>query len=104
MSSSSNEKSADDKAARFAEAEAERAKVEMLCHRCGTYDVEPEDYCYGCKSYICELCNNDDPLEDHSPEDHDLFEDDEWWNDDDLGDLDEEDEAEEIVDAPPQEL
>ena len=44
-------------------------KVNMVCAICGD-DVEPEDFCYGCREYICEECDNHPPACDHTLDDH----------------------------------
>ena len=39
------------------------------CYFCGK-EVTEDDYCYGCKEYVCEECNETDPWGSHDVEDH----------------------------------
>ena len=43
--------------------------TEMTCYLCGRA-VEDIDYCWGCKEYICQDCNETDASGNHYPEDH----------------------------------
>jgi len=44
------------------------------CYFCGEQCTE-EDYCYGCKTYICEECDSirESPWGNHFPEDHEVL-------------------------------
>lgn len=45
-------------------------KKKKVCIFCGK-DVTDDEYCYGCKEYVCEDCDNRSvPFGEHSVRDH----------------------------------
>ncbi len=42
---------------------------DLKCAICGG-DVGPEDFCYGCREYICDGCDNCPPAIEHTLDDH----------------------------------
>lgn len=47
-------------------------KIEGKCFACGK-DVDHDDYCYGCKAYVCDECDQRQytgAIGPHKPEDH----------------------------------
>jgi len=46
---------------------------EERCYLCGkilTEEVCDDSYCCGCGEYICDDCDETEPMGNHSPEDH----------------------------------
>ena len=39
------------------------------CYFCGK-EVTDDDYCYGCKHYVCDECESEQPSGNHNVEDH----------------------------------
>lgn len=39
------------------------------CYLCGE-PCDEDDYCYGCRKYICSDCDENAVMGDHEPEDH----------------------------------
>jgi len=46
-----------------------RVRLAPQCYFCGTPCYE-EDFCYGCRKYVCSRCDETHPVGHHQPEEH----------------------------------
>lgn len=47
----------------------EHTAKSKVCYFCGK-EVTEDDFCHGCKHYVCQECDEDMPLGNHCVEDH----------------------------------
>jgi len=74
----SSRRSADSEDARFEIAWAIASRDLKLCRICRAKGMTDDNYCYGCKSFVCDDCSlNPTPSPGHEPVAHTLLDEDE---------------------------